>query len=396
MKREADTLQLSGSGRWLVLASVLGSRAVYTINWFSISPALPFIAKDFGVDLPSLGVLTSSFLLGAGVFQVPAGVLASRWGPRNTSQLGMLILSLSGIGEGLSPSFTMLLLSRFLLGLGAALFFSPAIGVLTPLFKHEEEGFVLGLYNAMFNVGGGLGLFAWAVLISSTSWRIGLVVGGAIGLVLVAIGLLVLPRDKPARRTTGSMRHALRSRNVWLIALGVIGVWGGVFTTSQLLPKFLNDVHRIEVGQAGLIAALLMFAAIFGGPIGGRLSDKFRKRKVFILGPGYATALGVAIIGTISPAQLWLLIPVIGFMDAMVFSTMYASASQYPEVGKQYAPLAIGIMNSAHILGSFGIPIAFGLLGYSTGWYFLGGLAAALLVLLFWLEEPFKADSKIL
>src|SRR3990172_667225 len=112
------------------------------------------------------------------------------------------------------------------------------------------------------------------------------------------------------------MRHAFRSRNVWLIALGVIGVWGGVFTTSQLLPKFLNDVHRIEVGQAGLIAALLMFAAIFGGPIGGRLSDKFRKRKVFILGPGYATALGVAIIGTISPAQLWLLIPVIGFMDA--------------------------------------------------------------------------------
>src|SRR3990172_1600613 len=144
MKREADTLQLSGSGRWLVLASVLGSRAVYTINWFSISPALPFIAKDFGVDLPSLGVLTSSFLLGAGIFQVPAGVLSARWGPKNTSQLGMLLLSLSGIGEGISPNFTALLLSRFLLGVGAALFFSPAIGVLTPLFKEEEEGFVLG------------------------------------------------------------------------------------------------------------------------------------------------------------------------------------------------------------------------------------------------------------
>lgn len=396
MRREVETLQLGGSSRWLVLASVLASRAVYTVNWFNISPALPFIAADFAVGLPSLGVLTSSFLLGAGIFQVPAGVLSARWGPKNTSQLGMLILSLSGIGEGISPNFTILLLSRFLLGVGAALFFAPAIGVLTPLFKEEEEGFVLGLYNAMFNVGGALGLFAWAVLISLFNWRIGLVSGGVIGLVLVAIGQLVLPKDRMISRSRGSMRLAFRSRNIWLIALGVIGVWGGIFTTSQLLPTFLDEVHGIPVEQAGLIAAMIMVAAIFGGPIGGRLSDRFRRRKIFILGPGYVTALGIALIGVASSNELWLVVSAVGFMDAMVFSTMYASASQYPEIGHQYAPLAISMMNSAHILGSFGIPIAFALLGFSSGWFFLGGLAAAFLVMLFWLQEPFKANSKAL
>lgn len=305
----------------------------------------------------------------------------------------MLILSLSGIGEGLSPNFTLLFLSRFLLGLGAALFFAPAIGVLTPLFKAEEEGFVLGLYNAMFNVGGALGLFAWAFLFEVWNWRPGLVFGGILGLILVLVGQLVLPRDKMVGQMPGSMRLALKSRNITLIAFGIIGIWGGVFTASQLLPTFLHDVYQVPTGQGGLIASLIMFAAILGGPVGGRLSDRARQRKIFMILPGFGVALGLAFVGALQPYQLWFLIPAIGFMDAIVFSTEYASASQYPEVGKAYAPLAISVINSAQILGSFAIPIAFALLGYSLGWYFLGAVAASMLVMLFWLQEPFEANT---
>lgn len=385
---------MDANRRWIVLASVLSSRVVYTINWFNISPALVSIRQELRIDDPSIGLLTSSFLLGAGIFQIPAGILSARWGPKNTSQLGMLILSLSGIGEGLSPNFPTLFLSRFLLGLGAALFFAPAIGVLTPLFKREEEGFVLGLYNSMFNVGGGLGLFAWAVLIQAWSWRIGLVLGGLVGLVLVAVGQYALPKDKVVHQVRGSMRLALRSRNIRLISFGIIGVWGGIFTTSQLLPTFLKDVYKVPTDQGGLIASLIMFAAIVGGPVGGRLSDRMRQRKNFMLLPGIGVALGLALVGVTQPAQLWFLIPTIGFLDAMVFSTEYASASQYPEIGPEHATQAISVMNSVQILGGFALPIGFVLLGNSLGWYFLGGITAAFLVLIFWLEEPFKAQSR--
>jgi len=384
---------LDTSKRWLVLGSVLSSRIIYTVNWFNISPALPLIALELGIDRPTIGLLTSSFLLGAGIFQIPAGILSTRWGPKNTSQLGMLILSLSGIGEGISPNFPFLFTARLFLGLGAALFFAPAIGVLTPLFNAEEEGFVLGLYNAMFNVGGALGLFAWAFLFEVWNWRLGLVLGGLIGLILVAVGQVVLPRDRLVRQNIGPIWPAIKNRNIILIAFGIIGIWGGVFTTSQLLPKFLNDAYQIPTGEAGLIASLIMFAAILGGPIGGRLSDKARRRKIFMIVPGFGVAIGLGLIGASQPYQLWFLIPVIGFLDAIVFSTEYASASQYPEVGKGNATLAISMMNSAQILGSFGIPIAFAFLGYSSGWYFLSIVAAALLVLLFWLQEPFKANS---
>jgi MFS family permease len=404
VEQQPQTLQSASRRRWLVLGSVLTSRVIYTINWFNIAPLLGttgLIAVALNLDLPSQGLLTSSFLLGAGIFQIPAGIVSARWGPKNTSQLGMLILSLSGVGEGLSPNFPVLLVSRFLLGLGAALFFAPAIGILTPLFKPEEEGFVLGLYNSCFNIGGAIGLFGWVLVTDLLGWRDGLILGGLIGIVSVAVGQIVIPGDKkpdPALRR--SMRLVFKSRNIWLLGFGVLGLWGAIFSSSSFLEAYTKDTFKISPYVSGLMASLIMFASIFGGPLGGWLSDRFRLRKIFILVPGIVVSVGIILFGVSQPLELWFLIPLVGFMDSIVFSTMYASASQYPEVGHEYAPLGISILNSVQILGSYPIPIIFTLLvseygnNYSPGWFFMGGVSLGLMMLIFWIKEPFRAKSK--
>jgi MFS family permease len=404
MEQQTQTVQSASSRRWLVLGSVLTSRVIYTINWFNIAPLIGqtgLITLDLRLSPLAQGILVSSFLLGAGVFQVPAGLLSARWGPKNTSQLGMLVLSSSGIAEGLSPNFPVLLVSRFLLGIGAALFFAPAIGILTPLFREEEEGLVLGLYNSCFNIGGAIGLFGWVFVTNLLGWREGLVLGGLIGLVSVAAGQIVIPRDK---KVLGSNRRSIRpvfkNRNVWLIGFGVLGLWGAIFSSSTLLGAYARDTFRISDSVSGLMASLIMFASIFGGPIGGRLSDRFRVRKIFILLPGIIVSVCIILFGISQPTELWFLIPLVGFMDSIVFSTMYASMSQYPEIGHDYAPLGISIINSVQILGSYPIPIIFGFLlstygnNYSPGWFFMGGVSLALMMLIFWIKEPFKANSK--
>lgn len=403
-----ESTQASSRRRWLVLGSVLTSRVIYTINWFNIAPLLGatgLIAVDLHIDLPAQGVLTASFLAGAGIFQIPAGLVSARWGTKRTSQLGMLILSLSGIGEGLSPNFAALFASRFLLGVGAALFFAPAIGILTPLFREEEEGFVLGLYNSCFNIGGAIGLFGWVLVTDLLTWRGGLVLGGLIGVVSVIFGQIVIPPDKLVKRTERRpMKPVFKNRNIWLIALGVLGLWGAIFSSASFLEAYTRDSFGISSYVSGLMASLIMFASIFGGPVGGRLSDHFRQRKIFIFVPGVVVSVGIILFGLSQPLELWFLIPLVGFMDSIVFSTMYASASQYPDVGHEYAPLGISIINSVQILGSYPIPIIFALLvsaypgnvatGYAAGWLFMGALSLALIILILWIKEPFKAGLK--
>jgi MFS family permease len=388
------------SNRSLVLASVVSSRTVYSLNWYNFAPALPLIGTELGIDTFGLAVITSSFLLGAGLFQVPAGFIAAHWGNKNTSQLGMLILSISAIAEGLSPSFPYLFLSRLMLGVGASLFFSPAIGVLTPLFREREEGLVIGLYNGAFSVGGGIGLWVWALIMNAPGfgWRFGLVLGGFLGLSFFLIGQVVVPKDKGSRPAYSSIRPVLRSRNIWIIALGVLGLWGGTFTAAQFLPKFLHDVRGVPLDTAGLLSSLLLFASMIGGPLGGFLSDRLRRRKEFILVPGVIASVLLGFIGVAPIDGLWFLIPAIGFLYAMVFSTMYASASQYPEVGHRYAPLGISLMNSVHILGAVAIPIGYALaVKYSganlAGWIFISSLALVLMTIITKLQEPFDAKE---
>ncbi len=196
------------------------------------------------------------------------------------------------------------------------------------------------------------------------------------------------------------MKPVFKNRSIWLIAFGVLGLWGSIFSSSSFLEAYTKDTFGISPYISGIMASLIMFASIFGGPIGGRLSDKFRRRKIFIFVPGILTSVGVILFGISQPIELWLLIPLVGFLDSIVFSTMYASASQYPEVGREYAPLGISIINSVQILGSYPIPIIFTLFvkaygnNYSPGWFFMGGLSLVMMMLVLWIREPFKANSQ--
>src|SRR5438067_13776708 len=110
-------------------------------------------------------------------------------------------------------------------------------------------------------------------------------------------------------------------------------------------------------------------------------------------------SLRIIHIGVSQSLELYLHLPLVGFHDAIVFSSIYASPSQYPEVCHEYAPLGISIINSVQILGSFPIPIIFTFLvntygqNYTPGWFFMGGLALALMLLTLGIREPFKANS---
>jgi MFS family permease len=85
----------------LAVLSLLFARVIYAINWFNIASIFPYIALDFKQDVFFLGLLSTSFLIGIGLFQVPGGILAAIQGSRRTAIYGITIASSAALLCGL-------------------------------------------------------------------------------------------------------------------------------------------------------------------------------------------------------------------------------------------------------------------------------------------------------
>ncbi|MCL4519342.1 MAG: MFS transporter [Thaumarchaeota archaeon] len=394
----SNVAKFSNRYKVVVLLAVTLARIIYSVNWFTLSPGLYQVARDFSASLPSLGILESAFLIGAGIFQVPASYAAARWNAKLlvVSGLGLIALS-NGLGA-FAPSFELLVMMRFLLGIGVAMFFSPAIIIVAPLFRNESQGIALGLYNSAFSIGGTIGLFGWGYFVQLYNWRVGLLLGAilaAFALFEVQVSVKHSSHDEtitvvPRKALAG----VLRDRQVWLIALGILGMWSSYYTLTQFIPFYETSAHGISSGVAGFMASIVSITPIPGALFGGWLSDRLRNRKAFMLYPSIAFGAAVMLIGYANFSETITLLVIVGLMDSFAFTAMYAAPFQMAHLNIDQKAISISLMNGVQIIGAFILPILFTLLastnGYEIAWLAAGVFTIAFVPLLAFTKEPFK------
>src|ERR1044072_7265503 len=160
-----------------VVFTLLLARIQYTINWFNISSIFYFISLDFNLDISSLGLITTSFLIGVGAFQVPAGILVARYGPKKLSIIGILLSSSIAIISGFAQDTVQIIISRFLTGVGMAFFFGASVTLISDYLGKENEGLGVGLLNSAHAIGALMGIFGWVALTEITGWRLSIIIG---------------------------------------------------------------------------------------------------------------------------------------------------------------------------------------------------------------------------
>jgi len=114
---------------------VLANRLFYSINWFSIPPIFYLIALDLHAPVSGLGLISSAFLVGIGLFQVPGAILSSRFGARSICIIGMVLLSGSALLCALATSIDLIAVLRFFSGNGHGALLPPSIALMTKLSR---------------------------------------------------------------------------------------------------------------------------------------------------------------------------------------------------------------------------------------------------------------------
>lgn len=122
-------------------SSLVIARIFYGVNWFNIAAIFPLVASDLGQDVSLLGAISAAFLIGVGIFQIPSGIFAAKYGLRTTTILGIAVSSAAALATGLVSDAFQLVWLRFAVGLGMAFFFSSGIVLIANYSSKKSRPF---------------------------------------------------------------------------------------------------------------------------------------------------------------------------------------------------------------------------------------------------------------
>ncbi len=380
------------------MSALFLARTVYAFNWYDMGAVLPLVRTDWGVGAAELGIVLAAFLLGAAIFQLPAGFAAMRWGNRATSIAALGVMAAFTLASAASPNWIVLAVLRFGAGAGAAFFFAPALGLATSYYPAGTRGPIIGIFNAGFSLGAGISLVAGAVTGLAFGWGWALAIGGLLLMGGTVAALLLLPRvpgegsPSRARDLWRASVPVFRSRPLWALALGTSGVWAAFYVAAQAFPLYASQ-GRLSLGLAlaDSIPTAMIFVEILGGPIGGWFGERRGDLRRTIAIWGIATGVTVALVPVFSLAASWIAFAFLGFADGVFFALLYLIPTYLPLLGRSEFPLALALLNSIQIFIGGGFAIAFTLVvvhyGYPLAWLMTGAFALALLPLLAWVPS---------
>lgn len=158
---------------------------------FGIDGALPaFDELRAEFDLDALGispaVTGTAYFAGMAVGQLFCGVLGDRFGRRNTLVAGIVLYGVAAVASALAPTFTLLLIARFVWGLGAA---GPSVirfAIARDLYVGDRMARIVSTFMAFFLIGPILMPFVGEAVLLVGSWRSVFLMG----IVLAAVSLV--------------------------------------------------------------------------------------------------------------------------------------------------------------------------------------------------------------
>ncbi|HMF63447.1 MAG TPA: MFS transporter [Edaphobacter sp.] len=172
---------------WLFVLS-----GVAFLDRTNISIAGLQISTEYGLGNQRLGWIFSAFLIGYAGFQLPAGWLAARFGPRRVLTIGVVWWGIATaltalLPSGISHAVMLLIAIRFALGAGEAVIYPAANQFVARWVPVQERGFINGLIFAGVGAGSGLTppLLTW--LITHHGWRTAFWFSAIIGLIAGAV-----------------------------------------------------------------------------------------------------------------------------------------------------------------------------------------------------------------
>src|SRR6476469_6163559 len=135
----------SARGKWVLTATVLGS-GLAMLDGTVVNVALPRIGEDLGGGLTSLQWTLNAYTLTLAGLLLLGGSLGDRLGRRRIFVVGTIWFALASAGCALAPNAEILIATRALQGVGAALLTPGSLAILEAVFRPTDRAEAVGAW----------------------------------------------------------------------------------------------------------------------------------------------------------------------------------------------------------------------------------------------------------
>jgi NNP family nitrate/nitrite transporter-like MFS transporter len=334
-----------------MIGTLLFLTAIFFVNFTArivLSPLMPVIEADLGIDHAQAGSLFLLIASGYFVTIMGSGYLSSRLGHKYTIALSTAVMGLALGAVAFSRGLWGIRIGVVVVGMAAGFYLPSGIAVITRLFRPEHWGRAIAVHELAPNLA-----FTVAPLLSDSflewvSWRGALALVGFLSLVLgIAFGCLGRGGDFPGEAPAFGFLRALFRKPVFWILLALFGL--GISSSAGLysmLPLFLVTERGLDLDYANTVVALSRLPSLAMALLSGWVVDRVGPKKT-LTGVLLLTGLMTALLGLAPPP---LTVPVV-FLQATLSACFFPAALT--------AVSSIGLSSSRNVVISFTIPFAF-------------------------------------
>lgn len=373
--------------RYLYLFILALSGFVTSFGAHIVATNLPGYAETVGVGAFMIGLLIGVYDF-AELFAKPAaGFIADRRGMKLTLLAGLVIFILGSL-LFLIISPKLLLLVRFIQGLGAAALSTVSITLVAKYFS-EGRGKAFGIYNAIKGAGYVIAPALGGFLAHGYGFSMIFVVSAGVGVFALLLSLFLPGKGTEGEELEGDDNISLKQFFLIFKEPRLLPVYAVIVINMFLvgilfgfLPVYLHSIGYTPL-QSGWVVSVATASYLLVQPLAGYLADKIEIR-ITVLGGLLLAALAVIVTTFATGAVLIAVVITAGIGIGTVWTNSDALVSNLAE--KNQLGASIGAAQSFKEFGDMVGPLLIGLLtqlyGVHTGFVACGSRALLFLLLL--------------
>ena len=378
--------------RYWVIVFAVALAIIQYIDRVCISQAAPLISRDLSLNKSQMGWVFSAFTLAYALFEIPAGYLGDRIGPRKVLLRIVLWWSFFTAATGWVWNLASLVVTRFLFGAGEAGAFPNLTKAFHRWLPLAERTRAQGIMWTSARLGGAFTPLLVFACLQQMTWRTAFQLFGLLGVVWAVVffwwylddprahkqvnaaeAALLPVETEPAHHFHAPWKELFTSRTVWCLCGQYFACSYSFYFFITWFPTYLLKARGFDLKQSALLAGTPLFVGAFGSLFAGWISPILSRR----LGDVGKVRRGMGAVGAIGAAAMlilatWLTNPYLAV--AAIALVAFGNDIQLPgawtacmDVGGKSVATLSGTMNMMGNVGGFVSPIICGYLVKHTG-----------------------------